>query len=489
MFLEQQRERIDAIARTIVDATRNPRLIAALDESDEIEDRERRIYSDLGAELSPLIQRHLATEDNTNSPGPFFRVFDGKGKPVSPPEDLEMLRERASVHLENKILTVVSRTVENGEASGGYFAFPPLGVRPQLLYEVFVQPLTDDVEGNTIGAIALGLPILDLKKLLGKKSEIRSALQVGDSFFSDGPGWPDHIEPKLMDGEAMIGSEKFGWIRQTLDQPSEFGQAYQISAFSLRGREETRAQLRRIILMGAAGAMIIGIILGVMISDRITQPIRALVVETKEIHEGRFGRQLPVRSRDELGQLTVAFNEMSADLKLKELYRDLLDRVTDRRVAEELISGKIELSGELREVTTLFCDIRGFTTLTEGMPPREVFDFLNEHMTALTEVVSRHNGVVDKFVGDELMVVFGAPVRYENDAQDAVACALEMIEARSGLNESGCHRLDIGIGIASGPGLAGRMGSRDRLNYTVLGERGQSGSAFLWKSTSHGNPD
>ena len=162
---------------------------------------------------------------------------------------------------------------------------------------------------------------------------------------------------------------------------------------------------------------------------------------------------------------------MSADLKLKELYRDLLDRVTDPRVAEELISGKIELGGELREVTTLFCDIRGFTELTEGMPPREVFDFLNEHMTALTEVVSRHNGVVDKFVGDEIMVVFGAPIRYENDAQDAVACAVEMIEARNALNESGRHRLDVGIGIATGPGLAGRMGSQDRQNYTVLGER------------------
>jgi class 3 adenylate cyclase len=269
----------------------------------------------------------------------------------------------------------------------------------------------------------------------------------------------------------MIESEKFSWIRQPLIQPPGFVQASQISAFSLRGREKTRAQLRQTILLGAAGAMIVGIVLGVMISDRITQPIRALVVETNEIHEGRYGHQLPVRSHDELGKLTEAFNEMSADLKLKELYRDLLDRVTDSRVAEELINGKIELGGELREVTTLFCDIRGFTALTEGMPPREVFDFLNEHMTALTEVVSRYNGVVDKFVGDEIMIVFGAPVSYENDALDAVACALEMIQARSNLNENSLHPLQVGIGIATGPVLAGRMGSQDRQNYTVLGER------------------
>lgn len=479
LFLDQRQERTRAIIRMIVDGTRNPRLIAALDESVEIDDRSGLIYSDLGTELSPLLQRYLSSETHADSSGPFFRVFDSKGEPVRLPDNLDVSPERApgsvpglaAGYLHDEIQSVAIRTMKKEGTSEGYLALPPSSIRPQLLYEVFVHPMIDDATGDTLGAIALGLPISDLRELHGRKSGIRSALHVGDLFFSDGPGWPGQLESESMEGEVILEGEKFGWIRQSLIQPPGFSQASQISAFSLSGREKTRTQLRRIILLGAIGAMIVGIALGVMISDRITQPIRALVVETNEIHEGRFGHQLPVRSRDELGQLTTAFNEMSADLELKELYRDLLDRVTDRRVAEELISGKIELSGELREVTTLFCDIRGFTALTEGMPPREVFDFLNEHMTALTEVVSRHNGVVDKFVGDEIMVVFGAPVSYENDALDAVACALEMIQARSDLNEKSLHPLHIGIGIATGPGLAGRMGSQDRQNYTVLGER------------------
>jgi adenylate cyclase len=89
---------------------------------------------------------------------------------------------------------------------------------------------------------------------------------------------------------------------------------------------------------------------------------------------------------------------------------------------------------------------------------------------------------VDKFVGDEIMVVFGAPIRYENDAQDAVSCAVEMIEARIALNESGRHRLSVGIGIATGPGLAGRMGSQDRQNYTVLGERVNLAARFCGRA-------
>jgi len=285
LFLVQRQERTDEITRTIVDATLNPRLIAALDESVEIEGRTRLIYSDLATELSPLIRRYLSDENDTNSSDPFFRVFDGKGEPITPPKNLDIQRERApgsvpnlaAGFLENELQTLAIRTVENNSASGGYLAFPSLGARPQLLYEVFFQPMSDDVNGDMLGAVALGLPIADLGDLLGKKVGVRSALQAGNLFFPDGPGWPDRFETESTDGEAMIGSEKFGWIRQSLDQPSGFQQASQISAFSLRGRDKTRAQLRRTILLGATGAMIVGIVLGVMISDRITQPIRELV--------------------------------------------------------------------------------------------------------------------------------------------------------------------------------------------------------------------
>jgi class 3 adenylate cyclase len=156
---------------------------------------------------------------------------------------------------------------------------------------------------------------------------------------------------------------------------------------------------------------------------------------------------------------------------MKEKYRSVLNRVADKEVAEALVSGQIELGGEKKEISVLFCDIRGFTALTQGMDPAEVVAMLNEHMTALTRVVYENRGVVDKFVGDLIMAIFGAPKSYGNDALHAASCARHMLQERAALNRVSRYKLEVGIGIASGEALAGCMGSQDRLNYTVLGER------------------
>jgi class 3 adenylate cyclase len=162
---------------------------------------------------------------------------------------------------------------------------------------------------------------------------------------------------------------------------------------------------------------------------------------------------------------------MVAGLALKERYRSVLDLVADREVAEDLIAGRVTLGGELREASVLFCDVRGFTALTERMEPGEVIALLNEHMTALTRVVYANGGVVDKFVGDQVIALFGVPRSTGLDAYAAVRAAREMIEARTTLNQRAARPLDVGIGVASGTVVAGCLGSADRLNYTVLGER------------------
>jgi len=105
------------------------------------------------------------------------------------------------------------------------------------------------------------------------------------------------------------------------------------------------------------------------------------------------------------------------------------------------------------------------------MDPAEVIQLLNEHMTALTAVVHAHHGVVDKFVGDALVALFGAPTTTGDDARNAVRAAWQMIDERQRLNATSRYRIAIGVGIASGVVVAGCMGSADRLNYTVLGER------------------
>src|SRR5439155_735991 len=141
------------------------------------------------------------------------------------------------------------------------------------------------------------------------------------------------------------------------------------------------------------------------------------------------------------------FNEMTAGLALKERYRSVLDLVADREVADDLIAGRLTLGGELREASVVFCDVRGFTALTERMEPGEVIALLNEHMTALTRVVYANGGVVDKFVGDQVIALFGVPRSTGHDAYAAVRAAREMIEARTTLNARAARALEAPGGL------------------------------------------
>ena len=189
------------------------------------------------------------------------------------------------------------------------------------------------------------------------------------------------------------------------------------------------------------------------------------------MREGDFQSEVSVRSKDEFGTLATSFNVMMRDLGLKEKYHDLLGKTSDPGLLKSLLEGRRELGGEIRQAAVLFCDIRGFTAMTDGMNPADVIEMLNAHMTAMTKVIHDHGGVVDKFVGDLVMAVFGVPDAKEGDLARALDCALAMQHERERLNGEGSSVIQTGIGIAWGEVVAGMMGSRERMNYTVLGER------------------
>jgi class 3 adenylate cyclase len=258
---------------------------------------------------------------------------------------------------------------------------------------------------------------------------------------------------------------------QALNPDATFPPAYQVCLYSLAEAEAEKRALRVKLLISCSVALLGALALSLLISHGLSVPIRELVNGTAEIERGNFNVKVPIRSRDEIGHLAASFNQMADGLALKEKYRSVLNMVADKGVADELVAGKIALGGEIRQISVLFCDIRGFTALTQDMPPTEVIQMLNEHMTALTQVVYEYNGVVDKFVGDLVMALFGAPKTTGRDAFNAAHCALRMIQERDKLNETARHKIKIGIGVATGSAVAGCMGSADRLNYTVLGER------------------
>jgi len=259
----------------------------------------------------------------------------------------------------------------------------------------------------------------------------------------------------------------------SLNASPHLPEAWQIVLFPLTDLTRDVRELR--LIGGSAGllALLLGLGIALLLARNLAVPIRELSEGTRHIQEGDFQMRVKVHSGDEIGELANSFNNMAGELEQKETYRDLLEKVSDEAVAQAMINGSLdlELGGELKRISVLFCDIRGFTSITENMHPSQVIKMLNDHMTTMTRVVRENSGVVDKFIGDEIMAVFGALRNEGNDAANAAHCAVRMIEERERQNLSLDRPIHIGIGIATGEVVAGCMGSVDRLNYTVLGAR------------------
>ena len=211
-----------------------------------------------------------------------------------------------------------------------------------------------------------------------------------------------------------------------------------------------------------------------LISRSITEPIQQLNRTVARIGEGDYQARAIDQSADEIGSLARTINRMASDLEEKEKIRNLLGRVVSNEIAEELLNKDIELGGEEREVSVLFADIRNFTALSESMPPSELLSLLNRYFVRITQLIENQHGVVDKYIGDAVMAVFGAPIESQTHATDAVEAGNQIFTALRQFNaelqtEMGMQ-LEIGIGISSGTVVAGNIGSESRMNYTFIGD-------------------
>jgi adenylate cyclase len=211
-----------------------------------------------------------------------------------------------------------------------------------------------------------------------------------------------------------------------------------------------------------------------LLSRRVSKPLSQLHDAVEAIGQGKFETRLDISSRDEFGDVAKAVNTMAAGLGERERVKSAFARYVSHQVMDSILESKVDvLKGDRRRISVLFCDIRGFTTISEGLPPEKVVQLLNEYFERMVEVVFRNNGTLDKFIGDGLMVIFGAPEDDPYQEEHALKAAIEMqAELRSlaekwkpeGLN------LRIGIGINSGPAIVGNIGSTRRMEYTAIGD-------------------
>ncbi|HEY8378228.1 MAG TPA: adenylate/guanylate cyclase domain-containing protein [Nannocystis sp.] len=213
-----------------------------------------------------------------------------------------------------------------------------------------------------------------------------------------------------------------------------------------------------------------------LVTRHTTDPLRELTDLVGTLTPEHFSRRALPTGNDEVGQLSAAVNAMLGGLEERDFIKDAFSRYVTRQVRDVVLQGGLELGGELVTATILMADIRGFTPLAEKLPPKLVVRILNRYFTEMVEECMEHGGLIDKFIGDAILVVFGAPVRLppEASARAAARAALGMRRRLARLNDAlqaeGHTPLRIGIGIHTGEAIAGNIGAPQRLDYTLIGD-------------------
>ena len=209
------------------------------------------------------------------------------------------------------------------------------------------------------------------------------------------------------------------------------------------------------------------------LSRYIKRPLRDLLRMVRKVQAGDLSVPNLNGGRDEIGQLGAALKGMVDGLRERDMVKEIFGRYVATQVSEEVLKGKVNLGGECRRVTILFSDIRNFTAMAEEMEPTQVVDFLNDYFSEMVEAVFEYGGILDKFMGDGMMAVFGSFGDEPDHPRRAVMTALRMKALLGKINGKrsivGKPPINIGVGIHTDEVVTGNIGSHRRLEYTVIG--------------------
>jgi adenylate cyclase len=386
-------------------------------------------------------------------------------------------KDRAGEEIEE--LSPLREAIESEEPAAGVSE-----VDGKLFQLVAVPVFAPDV----IGFLLLGEAVDDrfAGRLKGSTGTDVSFLTAERVFASS---WPNdrrgRVIPPPQARAALLGTrtrtkspftaedERF----QSLIVPVQSQLPQPLFALMQRSYDEALAPLRalrqRIIIIGTIG-LLGALLIGVGLAGGIIAPLQSLVAGMREVLRGNLQYRSRIERRDELGFIAKSFNEMVDGLEECELIRDTFGRFVSHEVAEAVLTGRVPLQGERRDVSILFQDIRGFTTLSEQLDPAVLLRLLNQLFTEVVAAVEAEGGVVKQFLGDGVMALFGAPQPYPDHPERAVRAALAIVERLKGLNDSlaeqGVRPLEIGVGIHSGAVVAGLIGPDNRVEYGVVGD-------------------
>jgi len=248
-----------------------------------------------------------------------------------------------------------------------------------------------------------------------------------------------------------------------------------------------QASVVRLTVATTATAVLLGLVMAWMITRRLVDPVWRLVAGMKSVEGGNLNVELPVRSRDEVGQLTHSFNFFVRELRSKEEIKQTFGKFVDPRIVERvLLQAGREVLGDRRVMTVSFSDMVGFTALGEHLTPSAMVKVLNRYFTLQAEAVQNHRGVIDKFIGDAVMAFWGPPFTTEQE-HAVLACTSALDQMKSlmtlqaelaeltGLRKD-APKIEMRIGISTGDLVVGTIGSENARSYTVIGDTVNLGS-------------
>ena len=296
----------------------------------------------------------------------------------------------------------------------------------------------------------------------------------------DASEWPAVKAAREAKGTgALIARNKAGqnrlYVYRAIRNPSTIAKQPWVLLTEV-DREEELAGLRRLrreLGLGILLVLIGSVLVAQQVSSSVIAPLEKLGDFAKQIGSGDLTARTTISGRDVSGRLSERLNEMANGLQERDHVKEVFGRYIATQVSDKILKGEVNLGGESKRVTILFSDIRNFTGMSEAMAPQQVVAFLNDYFSEMVDAVFEHGGVLDKFMGDGLMAVFGSLDDSEHE-KGAVQAALRMRALLAKINGvravSGTPPIAIGIGIHTDYCIVGNIGSRKRLEYTVVGD-------------------
>lgn len=381
----------------------------------------------------------------------------------TPPTSVGGVPEMAAVLKGAELRGVVDHGCESqaSSAPSAYVIGTPL---PGVGAVFTCMPVDADYLKNASAKLGLELALA----VLGGNQRIVGATQ---EFPNSAVGIAGTSDTTIVDTGARA------WAVQRFEPRQLHGRLGAVSMLAALDVTDIHSIVRRNLLYALgilAVAAVISVVVGGRLAGVMSTALRNVNAAVQRVEKADYVHVEGVNTGDELEALASGFNTMVDGLKERDKLRTTFGKYMTATVMEHLLAGKVALGGESLEVTILFTDIRSFTSISEKMDPQQLVGLLNEYFTEMVGIVMSEDGVVDKYIGDAIMAVFGAPVPKPKDAINAVRAAVRMRHALRHLNvrleERGVPPLRTGIGIHTGEVVAGNIGSEKRMEYTVIGD-------------------